>query len=128
MNMVCPSPSEMRSAHHLVPGFGYMASEKWSLPARLLQLFFLSDEEMGVPIVPNEMKWLTEDVKLVVFSVTSTEVPFLPLLKLSHMVRSLEFRGKGQSAERVRNSFLGSHFTLINSSPLVVTYIFLSKI
>lgn len=61
----------MRSVHRLVSGFGWVVSEEWPLPARLLQLCFLSVEEIRVLIASN----ILHDEMLVVFSATAIGAP-----------------------------------------------------
>ena len=60
--------AERRPTHCLVSGFGCTVSEEWPLPARVLQLCFLSVEGVRVLV---DIKCLTRGNKLVVFSLPS---------------------------------------------------------
>lgn len=62
----------MRSANHWVSGLGYMVSEAWLLPARLLRPCILYEEKIKVL---TDIKCLTRDKKLVVSSVTAFGAP-----------------------------------------------------
>lgn len=104
-------------------GIGCLVSEEWPLPTRLLQLLFLSDEEIGglLSLITLYVLYKSQSSQF------SQSHPLMPPSFLSWKCPTWsgaprELSRKGQLAERVANSFLGSHFIFTNSSPNVIYF------